>query len=393
MYQTVFDLLPRKRDFFKGKVDVKEGFFFGFHDISAFSDDESKILANKPDIFLRMPKPNESLGIGYFNFEESNIGDFVPCAVSTAWNHHKGCRLQWLSTSEFIFNSSFDGKLGAAIFRLGDKSTIRIDFPIDTVHRDKRIATSFSYERLEKLMPGYGYPYQDDSFLVENAPKETGIFLVDLERNSRELLVSLKELVEQLNDGTLFKYRHYVTHSEFSVDGRYVSFLHRWVGDDVMKRWSRLVIFDLATRKFFALPTSGMVSHYIWNGRNQIVAYCSIDGIDGHVIFDVPNTERFKFVANDKLNSDGHQSFVSNEVFITDTYPDKHRTAKVYLVNTRTNEVELLASVYSPKKYQSKLPYKHIACDLHPRVSPSSKFVCFDTVFPGIRSLAVMKIS
>src|SRR5690606_7533269 len=106
----------------------------------------------------------------------------------------------------------------------------------------------------------------------------------------------------------------------------------------------------------------------------------------------VPTTNSPKQIATTKLNSDGHQSFITDELFITDTYPDKYRTAKIYKVNATTEAVELLASVYSPKKYQSKLPYKHIACDLHPRVSPSGKYVCFDTVFPGTRSIAVMKI-
>lgn len=392
VYQMVFDLMPKKKDFFSGKVDVQKGYFFGFHDLSPFSDDESKVLANKPKVFLTMPKPDESLEIGYFNFEDGEMHAYVSCAVSKAWNHHKGCRLQWLSTEEIVFNNAFSGKLGSTVFNIKTKESEDLSFPIDTVHRQKRIATSFSYERLEELMPGYGYPYADDSYLDENASTNTGLFLIDLENNSSKLLVSLRELVDEIGNSELLEYRHYVTHSEFSYDGRYISFLHRWVGDDVMKRWSRLVIYDLESGLFFALPTSGMVSHYVWNSKNQIVAYCSVNGQDGHVLFDVPTTNSPKQIATTKLNSDGHQSFITDELFITDTYPDKYRTAKIYKVNATTEAVELLASVYSPKKYQSKLPYKHIACDLHPRVSPSGKYVCFDTVFPGTRSIAVMKI-
>lgn len=392
VYQKVFDLMPKKKDFFKGEVDVKKGYFFGFHDLSAFSDDETMILANKPKVFLTMPSPDEPLEVGYFNFEAGKMGEYISCSVSKAWNHHKGCRLQWVNDTEFIFNTSFAGKLGSRIFNLGTKELKDIGFPIDTVHRKKRIATSFSYERLEKLMPGYGYPYADDSYLNENASANTGIFLVDLERNTNELLVSLEELVEELNNQELYQYRHYVTHSEFSLDGQYISFLHRWVGEDVMKRWSRLVVYDLSNKSFFALPTSGMVSHYVWNHKNQIVAYCSVNGQDGHVLFDVPNVNSFKQIASNKLNSDGHQSFITDDIFVTDTYPDKYRTAKIYRVDTVTESTELLVSVYSPRKYQSKLPFKHIACDLHPRVSPSGKYICFDTVFPNIRSIAIMKI-
>lgn len=393
VYQATFDLLPKKKDFFLNHLDVKKGYFFGFHDLSPFSEDESKLLANKPTVFLRMPKPGESLEVGYFKLEGGKIGDYVSCSVSKAWNHHKGCRLQWLSKEELIFNTSQSGKMLSIIYNIETQREQVIDFPIDTVHPQSRKATSFSYERLEKLMPGYGYPYEDnESFLNENNPMSTGLFLVDLDQNLRRLLVSLKTLVDDLKDASLVSFRHYVTHSEFSNDGRYISFLHRWIGDDVKKRWSRLVIYDLENNSFFSLPTSGMVSHYVWNNNNQIIAYCSVNGKDGHVLFDIPNVASFKFIGQTVLNSDGHQSFIDNKTFITDTYPDKYRTAKIYKVSIETGSIKQLVSVYSPKKYQTRDPFKHIACDLHPRVSPSGKYVCFDTAFTGIRSLAIMKI-
>ncbi len=392
VYQKIFDLMPKRKNFFTGKISIQEGYFFGFHDISPFSSDEKKVLANKPRIFLTMPPAEEPLEVGYFNFSDGELVDYVSCEVSKAWNHHKGCRLQWLGENEIIFNNSRNGSLCSTIYNLETKKSKDISFPIDTVHKESRLATSFSYERLENLMPGYGYPYADESYLQENHSSNTGMLLIDLEGNKSRVLVSLDTLVKQMGNSTLEQYRHYVTHSEFSANGRYISFLHRWVGDDVMKRWSRLVIFDLHTNLFSVLPTSGMVSHYVWNEDNQIVAYCSVDGQDGHVLFDIDNGGVFKRIASNKLNSDGHQSFVSNDEFITDTYPDKYRTAKIYRVNVKTESPILLASVYSPKKYQSKLPFKHIACDLHPRVSKSGEYVCFDTVYPGKRSLAVMKI-
>ena len=32
MYQGVFDLLPKKKDYFVSAYQYREGFFFGFHD-------------------------------------------------------------------------------------------------------------------------------------------------------------------------------------------------------------------------------------------------------------------------------------------------------------------------------------------------------------------------
>src|SRR5690606_14318243 len=209
VYQKVFDLMPKRKDFFSGEIDVKKGYFFGFHDISAFSDDESKVLANKQKIFLTMPKPEDSLEVGYFNIEDGKMLEYVSCTVSKAWNHHKGCRLQWLSDTEFIFNNYISAKLGSTIFNIETQESKNIGFPIDAVYRQERIATSFSYERLEELMPGYGYPYSDESYLKEKASINTGLFLVDLKKDSRRLLVSLRALAEEIGEKELLEYRHY----------------------------------------------------------------------------------------------------------------------------------------------------------------------------------------
>lgn len=47
MYQDIFDLLPRKKEYFASPYQYREGFFFGFHDVTPFSFDETKLLAIK----------------------------------------------------------------------------------------------------------------------------------------------------------------------------------------------------------------------------------------------------------------------------------------------------------------------------------------------------------
>ena len=342
-----------------------------------------------------MPKKEDNLEVGYFNFEAGRLCNFVPLGDSFAWNYHKGCRLQWVNDKKIIFNTASEGKLFSKIVDINSKEEQWINYPIDTASDCGTIATSFSYERLENLMPGYGYPYKDQGLLEENAPRNTGLYLVDLINNQRTLVISLETLANDLREeiSEPNSFRHYVTHSEFSPDNRYVSFLHRWVSKDVLNRRSRLVIFDREEQKHFALPTSGMVSHYVWNKKNQILAYCNVNNKDCHAIFHIPAVDVFKSIATETLNSDGHQSFITENTFITDTYPDKYRMAKLFKVNIATDDTQLLALIYSPKKFQTKNFHKHIACDLHPRVSPCGEYVCFDAVRQGNRSLCVMKIS
>lgn len=395
IYQTLFDILPKKKEYSINNIDFRENYFFGFHDKTPFSQDCQKILANHLIInSLRMPKKHDSLEIGYFKFNNGNIGEFVLLKNTAAWNYHKGCRLQWIDNETLIFNSTYNDKLVSTIYNIITLEEQIINYPIDTVSMDGKWASSFSYERLECLMPGYGYAYSDDGYISENIPKETGLFLIDLKENSRKLILSLSELVSDLKDiQGIGEYKHYITHSEFSNDGRYISFLHRWTSTDIRDRKTRLVIYDLEKKIYFTAPTEGMVSHYVWNKDNKILAYCNVDKTDCHVLFDIPNIENYRKIVPDKLNSDGHQSFINNIEFVTDTYPDKYRMAKLFKVNIEREDVQLLASLHSPKKYQTRNFQKHIACDLHPRVSPNGKYVSFDSIRNNKRSLCIMNIN
>ena len=396
IYQGFFDMLPKAKEYSINCIETAEGYFFGFHDVSAISGDEKKLLAHKIPFDGRMPKAGEPMTIGYFDLNEGKIGVFHPVAESFAWNYHKGCRLQWFDENSIIFNTAKNNQLVSSIINLKDGTEKIIPYPIDAIYNKngKSMATTFCYERLNRCMPGYGYPITDGD-LKEGYPQESGLFVINLATGERKLVVSLFRLASEVGFDYKDGYSHFVTHTEFSLDGRYVSFLYRAApfgeeGKDMHKTW--IMVYDLQEDKLITLPTQMSGSHYVWNRKNQLVASCVINGKSCHVLYDMADIDNYKCIAADKVNSDGHQTWLDDEVFVTDTYPDRRRMAKLYKMNVKTDEVELLASLYSPKAFQTKDVYCHIACDLHPRLSPSGKYLCFDSPRTGKRSLCVMKM-
>lgn len=396
IYQGTFDLLPRKKNFILGSCITKEGFFFGFHDCSPFNTSENKVLANKVAFDFRMPKAGEGIEIGYFDFNNGQIGVFHPLGTSFAWNYHKGCRLQWIDDHKVIYNSAINSKTVSIIVDTITLQEVVIKNPIDAVFKsnDELLATTFSYERLQMCMPGYGYPYSDDSFIKEKYPPETGLFLLDLKTNKKELIVPINILKDKFGNDNPDLYFHYVTHTEFSQDGRYISFLYRRMidGGDINRRITMLVVYDRTTKNLILLPTQVSGSHYVWNKRNQIIASCIIDNKSCHVLYNMNDIDNYKIIRPDILNQDGHQTFVNDDVFITDTYPDKWRQNQLYLVDMKANTVKKILNINSPKLFMSKTVYNYIDCDLHPRASKSGKFVCFDACYTGKRSLNIMKL-
>jgi Tol biopolymer transport system component len=281
--------------------------------------------------------------------------------------------------------------LNATICEIATGENRLIGWPIDSVSADGRWATTFSYGRLEKLMPGYGYAIGDDEAdLEDNSPEGTGLYLIDLTKNERQMLVSLKQLSELQPEADMADTCHFVTHTEFSSDGRYVAFLHRWY-KGTFKR-TRLIVLDLQTRQMYVSPTSGMVSHYVWNAKNAIVAYCRMEDTDSHVFFSDPTMRQWKRCGYPQLNSDGHHHFIDDDTFVVDTYPDKYRHCKLWKVSVKSDEVTLLADVKSLKQFVNPDIDHNWKCDLHPRVSADGTLVSFDSTHTGRRSLCVMRI-
>ena len=390
VYQAFYDLLPNYESRFQHDPIVLEDSFFGFHDVKPFSRDNSRLLAGRLSIPLRMPTKDDALEVGYYTGE--NYSQWHHLGNTHAWNYHKGCRLQWIGDSHLIiYNTCEGGWLNATICDVVTGEHRIIGWPIDSVSADGHWATTFSYGRLEQLMPGYGYVVGDDEAHMDAfAPASTGLYLVNLEKNERQMLVSLDQLAAFQPEPSMADTYHFVTHTEFSPDGCYVAFLHRWY-KGTFKR-TRLIVFDLATHQMYVSPTTGMVSHYVWNARNGIVAYCRMEDIDSHVFFSDPTMRQWKRCGYPRLNSDGHHHFIDDDTFVVDTYPDKYRHCKLWKVSVKSDEVSLLADVKSQKQFVNPDIDHNWKCDLHPRVSTDGTLVSFDSTHTGRRSLCVMRI-
>lgn len=396
VYQKSNDLLPEKKSISAYPVTSRSGYFYGFHDHSPFSADNSKLLACKYNISLRMPNLGESLEVGYFSGED--FQEYEPVAETTAWLWHLGCKLQWCGPyNQLVFNDHKDRKNIARIVDLDTGESRDLPESISTVSPDGRWAVGYSFARVARCMPGYGYHYDvGDLELDADAPKNNGVHIIDIQSGDSKMLFSIKDISEISPDESMRNALHFVTHAVFSPDSKRFIFLHRWIqrSGQIDRRWTRMFSCGIAGDDLYLFPTTDMVSHIGWRDSDHVIAYCRIDSYDDqYVLFRDQMEDSFEIVGLGQLTSDGHPSFdPTGRWMVTDSYPDRRRRQNLILYDTKFNKRYDLSKLRMPPEFQSPSAYQHWACDLHPRWDKAGRYICFDATYMGQRSLCTIDL-
>lgn len=134
--------------------------------------------------------------------------------------------------------------------------------------------------------------------------------------------------------------------------------------------------------KIIILDKELSASHYTWKDNNIIMATMYDSKRNCRYFFYNTETLEKNIVMEDLLVKDGHPTFVSENLFVTDTYPDKAGFQKILLVDTQKKEVKTVLSIYSSSKHMGVE-----RCDLHPRYDFENNSVYFDADIDGRRRI------
>lgn len=152
------------------------------------------------------------------------------------------------------------------------------------------------------------------------------------------------------------------------------------------QKYTRLVTVNPDGSEMYNLSDDDMTSHCCWKNDEEILAYAhKKNGGDGYYLMKDKTQEHIK-LWSDLLISDGHPSYSPDGAYIiTDTYPDRQRVANIYCIDAKNNEINTIAKVFAPFKYDND-----VRCDLHPRWNHRGDKICFDSVFEGNRQLYIV---
>jgi len=367
--------------------------FFGYYDISPINFDDSILLA------VRAPLPNVSaradipLEVGYYDLK--NDGEFIKIGDTITWCWQQGCRLQWYPLKDHgknntvIYNTLVNGVYGSCIQDIQTKNILtELGRPIYGMSPDGRYGFSLPFSRLGRLRPGYGYVALDDETEGDLAPVSDGLWRIDMDSGGDELLFSIYDIAKIRPQNTMKGAEHYLNHICVNPTGKRFMFFHIWKKGD--QRHTRIITCDIDGGNPYVLVSDGVASHYTWKDEDELLCVLVNAKRGERQYYLYKDETKFKsIVGGGILDLDGHPSYSHDRRFIlTDTYMDKYGCLNLLLFDVEKQNLTKLDAFYTPANFVGE-----IKCDLHPRWSPSERYVAFDSVHTGKREICVMDIS
>ena len=372
----------------------KGAIFFGYHDKTPFNQNGNKILAHfTTENEHSIESECKLIDIGFFQKGNDGhfINKFIKVSTTTTWSWQQGSMLQWdplNPQNQIIFNDIIEGKYGAKVFNINTEKVIKTyNRPIYALSKNGKLAVSMNFSRLSRIRPGYGYRLLPDFKKCEDAPNDDGLFLMDMLTGSSRLIVSLAELANKLPKN--ISSEHYINHSNFSPDGKFISFFHIWNETSSGKRKIRFYVYNLLLNSLQLLEDDRLVSHYDWKGNNTLL----VTNRDKHLkwyyslynLTDLPRTD-----LQIQLGVDGHPMVNPNNenIFVTDSSPDKRLDQHLFLIDVRNESCVEVKAFFSPPRFKGP-----VRCDLHPRWDRTGEYICIDTAYNGKREMVLVKLS
>ena len=378
-----FKIVDSKFEYFPPVRAITSGpkfHWFAYYDKLQFDPTCRYVLGMEVDFEHRSPRAGDVIKVGLVDLKDGDR--WTELGQSRAWCWQQGCMLQWRpgSKTEILWNDRQGGRFVSHILDVGTKKKRTLSYPFYAVSPDGRTAVAPDFRRIQDMRPGYGYPGLPDPHADQPAPKDSGIFRVDLETGRQDLIISLAEIARFGKiPGEPKDAKHYFNHLLFNTDGSRFIFLHRWRAKGQRGFGTRMLTARPDGTDICVVDDYGKTSHFIWRDAKHILAWAwHPSGANAFYLYQ-DRTRNVEVVGKGVMTSNGHCSYLpGNKWILNDAYPDKQRKQHVYLFNTETAKTVPLGAFYSPQEYKGEW-----RCDTHPRFSPDGRSIVIDSPHGG----------
>ena len=370
--------------------------WFSYYDKLQFDPSNRFVLSMEVDFEHRSPKKDDIIKLGYIDLQ--NNDKWTEIGESRSWGWQQGCMFQWIpgSSSEVIWNDRRGDKFISIVKDINTGREKVIDKAIYAVSPDGVHAVGTDFERIQNYREGYGYPGVIDKYKNQNAPKNSGIYRINLKTGKSNLIISYNEILDiPYSGGDITEKWHWFNHLLVSTDGKRFIFLNRWKDKPSPSGGftTRMFTADIDGSNIYLLDPSGRTSHFIWKDSEHVTAWTNPIGKEPAFWEFKDKTNQIRQIGIGKMTQNGHNTYIpgtNNDWILNDTYPQRDtREQIVYIYQQSTNKKTELGRFHSPPEYKGEW-----RCDTHPRSSNDGKLVCIDSTHEGKgRQLYLIDIS
>jgi len=367
--------------------------WFGYYDKLQFDPSNRFVLAGQVGFEHRTPLATDTIRVGMVDTHRNDT--WVELGSSRAWGWQQGCMLQWRpgTSSEVLWNDREGDRYVCRSLDVVSGRRRTLPMPIYTLSPDGRFALTANFSRIQAMRPGYGYvglpdPHGADPHGDNLAPKESGVFRMDLETGATTLVLPLAAIARIPFQGAVLENRwHYFNHLLIAPDSRRFIVLHRFrpldkeSGRPTGRYETRMVTANVDGTDVFVLDPSGHTSHFIWRDAEHVCMWTRPAGKQAGFYVFRDRTRAVEIVGAGVMTQNGHNTYVpgtNNEWILNDTYPGKDRRQRPYLFHVPTARRVELGAFYSPRQYRGEW-----RCDTHPRSSADGRWVSIDSPHGG----------
>lgn len=378
--------------------------WFGYYDKLQFDPTSRYVLGMQVDFEHRSPRPDDEIRLGFVDLADNDR--WTEIGRTKAWNWQQGSMLQFIpgSKTEVIWNDRRPDGSGfhSVICDIKTGKRRELASPIYTLSGHGKWGIVCDFRRLNDTRPGYGYAGVVDPNKADPAPKDAGIWRVDLKTGASKLLFSMRDALDVPQPPGDWQYspwnesKHWFNHLLIAPGSKRFIFLHRWRGPKEKSSFAtRMFTMDADGQNPYVIDPYGRTSHFIWRDAQHITAWAwhpSL-GKDRFYLYK-DRTREVSAVGPDVMTVNGHNTYLKGDRWIlNDTYPDKERHQTVYLYEVTSGRRVDVGRFLSPKEYVGEW-----RCDTHPRSSPDGTKVCIDSPHPhgggaGGRQMHLLDIS
>lgn len=347
--------------------------WFGYYDKFQFDSNDRFLLGMQVSFEHRLPNKFDRISIGMVDLEDNN--KWIHLGESSAWSWQQGCMLQWRpgSDDEVLWNDREGDHFVCHVFNVKTKKMQTLPRAIGTISPNGKYALCEDFSRIWNFRPGYGYAGIMDPFANQAAPKEIGVWRMDIETGETNLLISVADIVKISYADQKINDFHYINHLAWSPDGERFLMFDRWSGKGQPTR-----VFTMSKEgSDLRILSSNGASHWVWRDSHHVLIWANEayklyqDNGSGESIEDL------------WIHPNGHQTYIprtNNEWLLTDTYPQgKERLHKLCLYHIPSKKIKVLGHYHSPPNYEGEW-----RCDTHPRLSRDGRKVVIDSTHEGL---------